>query len=346
MKILQLSHYYAPHLGGVEKHLAKLNQELLKAGHQVTVLTSQHSTELPLEEEIDGVEVKRLPIKSEKYVGLFKIWQQLLRQIKFFRQFDLIQIHDVFIWFLPLRILLPFKPFFMTFHGYQSSPVKFKEKFLVQLAHFLCQGSLCVGEFIPKHFNLAQTEVTYGAVDLKRYQELAKKYQTPQPQYDALYVGRFDPQVGFEIYLGGINSLQQESEFKVAFLGNGHGRGKAEAVGECLGWVNDVVPYYFQTKFAFVSRYLSILEAMAAQKLVFAVYESGDQVKEDYLKLAPFAQWLVIVDGPRALVEQVHYYQTHPAEADKKTRAAYRWVQDQTWSKLAETYQQLWQSAV
>ncbi len=340
MKILQVSHYYAPHLGGVEKHLRQLNQELLTAGHEVTVLTSQHEANLPTNEVIDGVKVKRLSLQSVKYLGLFKIWWQLLKQINFFRQFDLIQIHDIFIWFLPVRILLPFKPVFMTFHGYQSSPIKTKEKWWVRLAAFLTQGSLSVGDFIPKYFEFYNTQVIYGAVDLERFQHLADKHRKTEESFNALYVGRFDRQVGFDIYLEAVQALQKDQEFKFGLLGGGSQLNLVNLPGKNLGWVKEVAPYYFQTEYVFASGYLSMLEAMAAQKLVFAAHLPGDDLREDYLKRTPFAQWLVIVNNPQQLVKQVKYYQEHPAEAEEKIKAAYDWVQSQTWSKLAETDQQ------
>ena len=47
--------YFKPHLGGVETLFDHLAQELSKAGHQVTILTSNHTGKLPALENVEGV---------------------------------------------------------------------------------------------------------------------------------------------------------------------------------------------------------------------------------------------------------------------------------------------------
>lgn len=51
---------YAPYVGGTEIHTGQVAAELTRRGHQVKVLTTQLTDELPAEEVIDGVEVTRL----------------------------------------------------------------------------------------------------------------------------------------------------------------------------------------------------------------------------------------------------------------------------------------------
>jgi len=59
MKIVQVSPYFYPHVGGVESHVMDISKELIKRGHEVTVLTSNFAG-LKEEEEIFGVKVVRL----------------------------------------------------------------------------------------------------------------------------------------------------------------------------------------------------------------------------------------------------------------------------------------------
>ncbi len=40
IKILQVTPFYEPHLGGIETHLKFLNAELIKQGHRVSVFDS------------------------------------------------------------------------------------------------------------------------------------------------------------------------------------------------------------------------------------------------------------------------------------------------------------------
>ena len=59
MKIVQVTPYFAPHFGGVESHVFELSRELLKRGHEVTVVTSRYDRSLPAEETIGGLRVLR-----------------------------------------------------------------------------------------------------------------------------------------------------------------------------------------------------------------------------------------------------------------------------------------------
>ncbi|HVS85855.1 MAG TPA: glycosyltransferase family 4 protein [Gaiellaceae bacterium] len=59
MRIVLLPSAYAPAVGGVEELTAKLAQRLLAAGDAVEVWTIRHPAELPADEQIDGVRVRR-----------------------------------------------------------------------------------------------------------------------------------------------------------------------------------------------------------------------------------------------------------------------------------------------
>ncbi len=60
MKILQVSPYFEPHIGGVESHVRDLSDHLVKRGHEVTVVTSRYEEGLPEEETFMGYQVKRV----------------------------------------------------------------------------------------------------------------------------------------------------------------------------------------------------------------------------------------------------------------------------------------------
>jgi len=60
MKILQVSPYFHPHVGGVESHVRDLSEHLMKRGHQVDVATSTHEKGLSPKDQHRGVNVYRL----------------------------------------------------------------------------------------------------------------------------------------------------------------------------------------------------------------------------------------------------------------------------------------------
>ena len=61
MKILVTLTFYHPHWTGLTAYAKRMAEGLAARGHTVTVLASQHTADLPLEETINGVRVVRLP---------------------------------------------------------------------------------------------------------------------------------------------------------------------------------------------------------------------------------------------------------------------------------------------
>jgi len=62
MRILIVLTYYQPYKSGLTIYAVRQARALAAAGHQVTVLTSQYDTSLPLEEMDHGVRIVRLPV--------------------------------------------------------------------------------------------------------------------------------------------------------------------------------------------------------------------------------------------------------------------------------------------
>lgn len=62
MRILTVLTYYRPHTSGLTIYAERLAKALVRRGHQVTVLTSQFESNLPLDEMQDGVRILRMPI--------------------------------------------------------------------------------------------------------------------------------------------------------------------------------------------------------------------------------------------------------------------------------------------
>jgi len=62
MKILHVLTYYRPHTSGLTIYVERLAKAQSERGHQVTVLTSQFSSDLPLSQDNGGVRVLRVPV--------------------------------------------------------------------------------------------------------------------------------------------------------------------------------------------------------------------------------------------------------------------------------------------
>ena len=92
MKILVALTYYKPYVSGLTIYAARVAEAWARAGHDVTVLTSQHLSELPREEILNGVRIIREPVllKISKGTVMPKFW---LEAASFIKEADVVNIH-------------------------------------------------------------------------------------------------------------------------------------------------------------------------------------------------------------------------------------------------------------
>lgn len=83
MKILIVTHYFLPHMGGIEIVAYNQAKELVKLGHNVTIVSSKIGDE-PEEEIIDGIKVRRIKVFNwfEKKWGVpYPVFSSNLKKI-------------------------------------------------------------------------------------------------------------------------------------------------------------------------------------------------------------------------------------------------------------------------
>lgn len=249
------------------------------------------------------------------------------------RRADVVHCHDVFIWYLPLRFLLPTKKVFTTFHGYEGYPLKKKDILIRKITELLSHGNISVGKFIEKWYGTSADKIIYGAV------EKSKKYPKINRPI-ALFYGRLDDQTGILDYVKAAGFVEdQNPDFRLDVMGEGKYRKKVEKYVK-RGFESNTSQILAKYRFAFLSRYLSMLEAMMLKKLVFALYDNP--IKRDYLEMSPFKKFVVICGSAEELAEKLFYYIRHPQTELRLTESAYLWAKDQTWEKVADVYLKLW----
>lgn len=140
-----------------------------------------------------------------------------------------------------------------------------------------------------------------------------------------LFIGRLEKDLGLETYFKAIDILK----LKIDFAGDGSLRSEAQKYGKVLGFINikKIIKNY---DIIFASSYLSILQALIFKKPVFAVYENP--LKEDYLKMSPFKNYISIINNPKDIRINIKYSQE-----------GYQWAKNQTWQKVTDIYLKLWQ---
>ncbi len=117
MRILIGLTYYRPHYSGLTIYTERLARALVRLGHQVTVLTSRFSPELPAQEVKDGVQVIRPKVMMHLSKGVIMpslpVWAaRLLRQV------DVVNLHmpQMDAGYVSWMAKLAGKPVVMTYH--------------------------------------------------------------------------------------------------------------------------------------------------------------------------------------------------------------------------------------
>ncbi len=71
MKILFTTSYFLPYVSGLTVYVDRISRQLSQRGHLVTILTTQHRRDLPSQERVDGLGVKRVPFLFSVSKGFF-----------------------------------------------------------------------------------------------------------------------------------------------------------------------------------------------------------------------------------------------------------------------------------
>lgn len=342
MTIVFLCRLFYPHIGGVEKHVREVGKRLVQDGHRLIVITESSSEVYPdgqepvLHEQIDGMEAYRIPVGTDERDKKWVIWRWMWEHRQIWQKADLIHCHDVFFWYLPFRLLNPSKRIYMTFHGYESYPVRWQAVWMRKIAEKLSWGNICIGDFMKKWYGTKPTYVSYGGVEIKGEGERVKGKGE-----SALFYGRLDGQTGILTYQAAMHIINKKyPQFALIVIGDGELSNKIDRKTKRLGFRENVTQYLENSRFIFVSRYLSILEALAAKRLVFAVYDNP--LKEDYLKMAAFAPYIVIEKQAEKLAEKVIFFLQNPKIEKELVERGHVWAKTQTWEEVVRTYDKLW----
>ncbi|MFC1653871.1 glycosyltransferase family 4 protein [Patescibacteria group bacterium] len=336
MKITFLSRMFHPHIGGVETHIYKLSKILIKRGHKITVITEQHDKSLFEEEIFEGIHIHRIPTfnHSEKDKK-FYIWQYLFRNRKLLTSPDIVHVHDVFFWVVPLKLILV-KPVFTTFHGWEGEfPPKKSAIHQKQLAITLSSSTIAVGDFISNWYQIRPNFVTYGATD-------KKPVAMPKTPHIIVY-GRLSQDNDSNIVINGLKKVKKESKVKITFLGDGEYKTKAEKLGSVTGYKKNVLPILKKSTHVITSSYLSILDAMIVGRPVCSVY--SNLLKQDYLRLHPRSDCIRITNDSNELALSLLSSIKKSKIDDESVKKAQKWAQKQTWESIADLYEKIWEKA-
>ena len=359
MTVLFLVRLFYPHVGGVEKHVFELSKRLVRDGQKVIIiaedLPKSHSDysqsgdlSTKIMEELQGIEIYRIPLSSDFQEGSaaekrkkFLIWAWLWRHQNLIASADIIHCHDVFFWYLPFRFLYPQKPVYITFHGFEGKcPPAKKAIFVRKISEKLSWGNICVGDFIKKWYGTNPNFVVYGGVTLEGKNKPNEK-ERKNNKTKIVFIGRLEKDTGILNYLEVLKFLKRKNiAFTFEAFGDGRLRNVTESFGKVYGFVQNLNDYIQTGDIFFTSSYLSLLELLTNKKFVIAMYDNP--LKEDYLKMSPFAKWITIESSPQKVSKAIASFLKYPTTRAKVIEQGYEWARKQTWDNVVEKYISLW----
>lgn len=337
MRAVHVTPSFLPHLGGVETHVSRVCQELAQLGHENVVVTGSHDQRLPQLEQLTGVMVHRLP--HDVGQGKWALWRAIMRLRPLFAQADIVQVHDVWWWLLPLYPLIARK-LFTTFHGWEGRyPVRVSAQLHRWLAAITSVKIMHVGDWIQEFYWDQPDCVTYGGVDAVR---IARAPQTKAKKIVPLaFVGRLTPENNIAEYLKLIAQLRAGGlQCSMTWIGDGPLREQCQRTGRVTGMTKNVPHLLRGLPIVFANSYLSILQAQAAGAVVCAFYTN--RLKQRYLETFPGASALCMSQNPAELAERVRALLANPSELERQRQVAAQFAREQTWRRVAEGYLQLW----
>lgn len=277
MEVLFLTRCFDPHVGGVEKHVKEVSKSLIKKGYNVTILTEKYDKSLKDEERIDEIKIVRFSYPHIKLIGLKFIWWKLFLNIKLIRDADIIHIHDVFIWYLPFRILFPFKKVVTTIHGLEwDRPLDKLSLWQKKLAVKFSNKSVGIGKFLEKYLKVKFDLVSYGG-------DTVIHITVSKVENRYVYVGRLEKNTGLLKLL----DFLRDKKYSIDFCGDGELRQECSKYGLVHGFC-DPIPFLKKAEYCVPGGYLAALEALSYNCKLKLFWDG--KVKEDYWKISPFVK--------------------------------------------------------
>lgn len=256
MKIAQICPRYSPDIGGVETHVKEISERLVKAGHDVEVITTDPTGKLRKQEIINGVRVIRF--RSFAPGSAYYFAPQIYTYLKK-HDYDIIHAHSYHAFPAFFAALSRHSgKFVFTPHYHRHGHTAFRDllhkpyRLLGKTIFSRADSVICVSEYekklVESDFEVAAKTVKIpNGINLKEFEDLRKpeKSLTKNTGREKilLYVGRLEEYKGVQ-YI--IQSLPELQDFRLRIIGKGPYEAELRNIAKSLGveerveWLKDL----------------------------------------------------------------------------------------------------------
>ena len=256
MKIAQICPRYSPDIGGVETHVKEISEWLVKAGHDVEVITTDPTGKLRKRETINGVKVIRF--RSFAPGNAYYFAPQIYTYLKK-NDYDVIHAHSYHA-FPAFFASLGRRggKFVFTPHYHRHGHTAFRNllhkpyRLLGNMIFSKADSVICVSEYEKKllesDFEVAAKTVKIpNGINLREFENMRRRGKSQEEKAGSektlLYVGRLEEYKGIQ-YI--IQSLPELQDFRLRIVGKGpyeaelRDMAKSSGVGGRVEWLKDL----------------------------------------------------------------------------------------------------------
>ena len=343
---------YPPRMGGVERHVFEVHRALRRLGlcGQIVVLKPP-PPQCDDCEDVTWIGWRRLWGRVPKTALPGMAWElgRLIRKINP----RVVHLHDSYAMLRVVRLLGLLPRTYVTFHGWEGvCPIQPEVITKRQEVARRVRGNIAIGDFIPKWYETAADVVNYGGVEVERYSPAPKNSGDPD-NLRVAYFGRFEHDTGILDVVEAVHRCNAGSDRRVRLDLYGMGSLEERLAALCnlpssavciVPPVTDIAELLPRYTSVFVSGYLSILESLCAERIVFAYYHN--RLREEYLRMHPAASSMFICGCRDDIIKGLSLCRSDPQGVVSKCRGGWNWAKKQTWDAVAGVYLKLWNSSV
>ncbi len=250
MKILQQCIYFPPEVGGLESHVYYLCRELVRLGHDVTMVTSLSKPGSRRDEVVDGVQVVRRWFPARNPAG----WSAhtlvtIPSYLPLARDADVLH-GQTFASALPGIIAKRIfrKPLVITLHtSHFLRMAKQKRwqpylRWIIGNADWLLAASVEIRDVALELYPHPRAEALTNGVDTEVFRPVAPTLPCPAGKYRLIVPRRLFPKNGVEYLVRAMPLIRQDVDAEAVLVGDGPERPRLAALAQELG-VSDHVRF-------------------------------------------------------------------------------------------------------
>jgi len=239
MKVAQVCHLFHPYVGGIETHVYEISKRLAKE-MDVEVLTTDPGSNLPREEKIDGVLIRRFKAfaPSNSYYFSYELYAYLKKHSS---DYDIVHAHNyhafpaLFAALTKQKNKLVFTPHYhggghSFFRNILHKPYKSLGKKIFEEA----EAVVCVSRYEKKlllsHFEIEESKISVipNGVNVKEFRKIKRRRNNKS----ILYVGRIEKYKGVEHV---VKALKYLPEYRLEIVGEGSYKRKIIKLARKIG---------------------------------------------------------------------------------------------------------------